>query len=57
MKRVPINTDKDGCHKTIYSRIGRLSWENFLGLLEHGGWDSQMTCLLEIYPEETGQDL
>lgn len=49
---IPINTTIDGCHKTIYSRIGRLSWENFLGRLEHGGWDSQMTSILEIYDDE-----
>lgn len=47
--RVPINTTEDGCHKTIYSRMGRLSWENFLGRMEHGGWDCQMTSIMEIY--------
>lgn len=47
--KLPINTTADGCHKTIYSRIGRLSWENFLGRFEHGGWDCQMTSILEIY--------
>lgn len=45
-----INT-VDGCHKTIYSRMGRLSWENFLGRLEHGGWDCQMTSIVEVYEE------
>ena len=39
--------------KTIYSRIGRLSWENYLGRLEHGGWDCQMTSILEVYEEDT----
>lgn len=48
-KIVLLNTTKDGCHKTIYSRMGRLSWENLLGRLEHGGWDCQMTSILEIY--------
>lgn len=46
-----INTDADGCCKCIYARMGRLSWENFLGRLEHGGWDSQMTCIME-YEED-----
>ena len=46
---VPLNTNIDGCHKTIYSRMGRLGWENFLGRLEHGGWDCQMTSIMEIY--------
>ena len=47
-----LNTDADGCCKCIYARMGRLSWENFLGRLEHGGWDSQMTCILEYTYEE-----
>ena len=46
-----INTDVDGCCKTLYARVGRLSWENYLGRLEHGGWDSQMTCIME-YEED-----
>ena len=54
-RRVPINT-VDGCHKTIYSRMGRLSWENFLGRLEHGGWDCQMTSIMEIYETENDTD-
>ena len=44
-----MNTDRDGCCKTIYGRLGRLSWENYLGRMEHGGWDCQMTSILEIY--------
>lgn len=47
-----INTDVDGCCKTLYARVGRLSWENYLGRLEHGGWDSQMTCIMEYTDEE-----
>ena len=47
--RSPMNTDKDGNCKTIFTRYGRLSWENFLGRLEHGGWDCQMTCVAEVY--------
>lgn len=50
MRRIAINT-VGGCHKTIYSRMGRLSWENFLGRIEHGGWDCQMTSMIEIYDE------
>lgn len=49
---VPINTTTDGCHKTIYSRVGRLGWENYLGRFEHGGWDCQMTSILEIYDDD-----
>ncbi len=48
MKTIPLNT-VDGCHKTLHTRLGRLSWENFLGRIEHGGWDSQMTSIMEIY--------
>ena len=51
-----INTDADGCCKCIYARMGRLSWENFLGRLEHGGWDSQMTCIME-YTYEADSDV
>lgn len=53
-----INTDVDGCCKTLYARVGRLSWENYLGRLEHGGWDCQMTSILEIYgeTEDTASD-
>lgn len=47
MRVIPINT-VDGCCKCIYTRMGRLSWENFLGRLEHGGWDTQMTSIMEI---------
>lgn len=50
-KIVPLNTTSGDCHKTIYSRMGRLSWENYLGRLEHGGWDCQMTSILEIYED------
>lgn len=46
-----MNTDRDGCCKTIFSRLGRLSWENYLGRMEHGGWDCQMTSILEVYEE------
>lgn len=42
-----------GVCKCIYARYGKLSWENFLGRLEHGGWDCQMTCVMEINDEET----
>lgn len=49
---VPINTDSDGACKCITTRQGRLSWENYLGRLEHGGWDCQMTSILEIYDDE-----
>ena len=44
----------DGACKTITTRQGRLSWENYLGRLEHGGWDSMMTCIMEVY--ETDSD-
>lgn len=47
-KIVLLNTCRGGICKTIYSRIGRLSWENFLGRMENGGWDCQMTCIMEI---------
>ncbi len=53
---VPLNTTLDGCHKTIYSRMGRLSWENFLGRIEHGGWDCQMTSILEITEDDVQGD-
>ena len=36
-KMIPINTTVDGCCKTIYARLGRLSWENYLGRLQGGG--------------------
>lgn len=56
MRRIPLNT-VDGCHKTIYSRMGRLSWENYLGRIEHGGWDCQMTSIMEVYDDsDTGSD-
>lgn len=48
MKVIPINTDRDGVCKCITTRQGRLGWENYLGRLEHGGWDCQMTCIMEI---------
>lgn len=44
-----LNPCLDGTCKTIYARIGRLSWENYLGRLEHGGWDTQMTCILGVW--------
>lgn len=44
-----LNPCLDGTCKTIYARLGRLSWENYLGRLEHGGWDTQMTCILEVW--------
>ena len=52
----PINTTDDGCCRTILSREGRYSWENFLGRLEHGGWDCPMTSFLEVYDEEDGAE-
>jgi len=51
--RTILNPCKGGICKTIYSRVGRLSWENYLGRLEHGGWDCQMTSILEVYEEDT----
>lgn len=47
--RTILNACQDGTCKTIYGRMGRLSWENYLGRLEHGGWDCQMTSILEVY--------
>lgn len=44
---IPMNTIDGNC-KTIYARCGRLSWENFLGRLEHGGWDCQFTAVVEV---------
>ena len=41
-----------GACKTIFARLGRLSWENYLGRLEHGGRDCQMTSILEIYEDQ-----
>lgn len=56
MKRVlPINTVEGVC-KCLFTRIGRLSWENYLGRLEHGGWDTQMTSIMEVYEEESNTD-
>ena len=49
---IPINTAGGVC-KCIYARLGRLSWENYLGRLEHGGWDCQMTSIMEVYEEQT----
>ena len=51
-KRTPLNTVTDGCCKTLTTRQGRLGWENYLGRLEHGGWDSMMTCIIETYEEQ-----
>ena len=50
--RTILNTCLDGTCKTIYSRMGRLSWENFLGRIENGGWDCQMTSVLEVWTSE-----
>jgi len=47
--RTILNACSDGTCKTIFTRYGRLSWENFLGRLEHGGWDTQMTSILETW--------
>ena len=59
-RKVAINTTGGVC-KTLYSRYGRLSWENFLGRLENGGWDCQITSIMEIYEDSdehgTGRDL
>ena len=52
MKPIPLNTDKNNNCKTITTRQGRLGWENYLGRLEHGGWESFMTCILEIWTKE-----
>ena len=51
MKSVVILNWIDGCSKCIYSRMGRLSWENYLGRMEHGGWDCQMTSIMEVYDD------
>lgn len=53
MKLIPINTDTDGNCKCITTRQGRLGTENYLGRLEHGGWDCQMTSILEIWTKES----
>jgi hypothetical protein len=50
---LPLHRGVGGVCKCIYARYGKLSWENFLGRLEHGGWDCQMTCVMEINDEET----
>ena len=50
--KIPINTDREGVCKCLFTRYGRLGWENFLGRLEHGGWDTRMTCIMETYEEE-----
>lgn len=47
---IPMNTVGGVC-KTLTTRDGRLGWENYLGRLEHGGWDCQMTSILEIYED------
>ena len=54
--RIMILNGSDGCHKCIHTRQGRLSWENYLGRLEHGGWDSMMTSVMEIYDESVESD-
>ena len=54
MRVIPINT-VDGCCKCICARMGRLGWENFLGRLEHGGWDTQMTSIMEIEDGDNGK--
>lgn len=48
-----LNACADGTCKTIFARLGRLSWENYLGRLEHGGWDCQMTSIMEIWTTES----
>ena len=48
-----LNACADGTCKTIFARLGRLSWENYLGRLEHGGWDCQMTSIMEIWTIES----
>lgn len=52
LSRKVLNACADGTCKTIFTRLGRLSWENFLGRLEHGGWDCQMTSVLEVWTSE-----
>ena len=47
-KVIPINT-ADGVCKCLTTRQGRLGWENYLGRMEHGGWDCQMTSIMEVY--------
>lgn len=49
---IPINTTNDDVCKTIFTRVGRLSWENLLGRIEHGGWDTQFTGILELYEDD-----
>ena len=56
MKKVKVLNGIDGCCKCIYARMGRLSWENYLGRMEHGGWDCQMTSILEIYETDGDTD-
>ena len=46
-KMIPMNTI-EGCCKCVFTRYGRLGWENFLGRLSHGGWDTQMTSIMEV---------
>ena len=50
-RTIPINTDIAGNCKCITTRQGRLGWENYLGRMEHGGWDCQMTSIIEVYEE------
>lgn len=52
MKQIPMNTDTDGCCKTLTTRQGRLGIENYLGRMEHGGWDSMMTCIMQAYDDD-----
>jgi hypothetical protein len=54
-KKIPLNT-VDGVCKTLTTRDGRLGWENYLGRLEHGGWDSMMTCVMEVWYEGSVAD-
>lgn len=51
-KVIAINTVGGVC-KTLFTRYGRLGWENFLGRMEHGGWDCQMTSIMEVYEEDS----
>ena len=43
---------RGGACKCLFARLGRMGWENFLGRLEHGGWDTQMTSIMEVYEKD-----
>ena len=51
MKKIPLHTTKSLC-KTLFSRYGKMGWENFLGRMIGGGWDSQPTSIMEVYETE-----